>query len=71
MIITVSQPIPQTVTVSPPQMRLTQFNTPLAPLVQLGIIGIPGPQGPPSDQITVSDTPPTSPELYDLWVDLS
>ena len=49
----------------------------LLSIPQISMIGLPGPQGPPgppgpaSDQIYVSDTPPSSPEINDLWVDLS
>jgi hypothetical protein len=28
-----------------------------------------GPPGPPSHQITVSATPPSSPNINDLWID--
>lgn len=72
MNITITKGIPQQVDVSTPGFSLApQVNASLLQQSEVTIIGLPGPEGPPSDQITVSDTPPSNPEINDLWVDLS
>lgn len=70
-----TQSIPQSITVTPESFKgVTTVHPALRALSEVSIIGIPGPpgpEGPPSDQITVSATPPSSPDVNDLWVDLS
>jgi len=46
----------------------------IAPIEMINILeaGPQGPKGPPGDsRITVSETPPTSPLVGDIWIDVS
>ena len=74
MIITVSQPIPQTVDVQTSAFSVTPTITAPMPMAgEVSFVGIPGPPGPPGPSggttIHVASTPPSSPAVNDLWVD--